>query len=57
MTNKDYVTEYAQKVVNGEILASNKNVKVCQRHLDDLNNKNLPYSFDVKRAKIGRAHV
>ena len=50
MTNKDYVTEYAQKVVNGEILASNKNVKVCQRHLDDLNNKNLPYSFDVKRA-------
>ena len=50
MTNKDFVTEYAQKVVNGEILASNKNVKVCQRHLDDLNNKNLPYSFDVKRA-------
>ena len=50
MTNKDYVTEYAQKVVNGEILASNKNVKVCQRHLDDLNNKNLPYHFDVKRA-------
>ena len=50
MTNKDFVTEYAQKVVNGEILASNKNVKACQRHLDDLNNKNLPYSFDVKRA-------
>ena len=50
MTNKDFVTEYAQKVVNGEILASNKNVKVCQRHLDDLNNKNLPYHFDVKRA-------
>lgn len=50
MTSKDYVTEYAQKVVNGEILASKKNVKVCQRHLDDLNNKNLPYHFDVKRA-------
>ncbi len=50
MTNKDFVTEYAQKVVNGEILASNKNVKVCQRHLDDLNNKNLPYHFDVKRS-------
>ena len=50
MTNKDYVTEYAQKVVNGEILASNKNVKVCQRHLDDLNNKDLPYHFDVKKA-------
>lgn len=50
MTSKDYVTEYAQKVVNGEILASKKNVKVCQRHLDDLNNKDLPYHFDVKRA-------
>ena len=50
MTNKDFVTEYAQKVVNGEILASNKNVKVCQRHLDDLNNKDLPYHFDVKKA-------
>ncbi|WP_210139478.1 terminase TerL endonuclease subunit [Staphylococcus sp. GDY8P67P] len=50
MTSKDYVTEYAQKVVNGEILASNKNVKVCQRHLDDLNNKDLPYDFYVDKA-------
>ena len=50
MTNKDYVTEYAQKVVNGEILASNKNVKVCQRHLDDLKNKDLPYDFYVDKA-------
>lgn len=50
MRSKDYVTEYAQKVVDGEILASNKNVKVCQRHLDDLNNKNLPYTFHVDKA-------
>ncbi|MEX5913847.1 terminase large subunit [Staphylococcus ureilyticus] len=50
MTNKDFVTEYAQKVVDGEILASNKNVKVCQRHLDDLNNKDLPYDFYVDKA-------
>ena len=50
MTNKDYVTEYAQKVVNGEILASDKNVKVCQRHLDDLKNKDLPYDFYVDKA-------
>lgn len=50
MKNKDYVTEYAQKVVNGEILASNKNVKVCQRHLNDLINKSLPYSFHVDKA-------
>lgn len=50
MTNKDYVTEYAKKVVNGKILASKKNVKVCQRHLDDLNNSELPYSFHVDKA-------
>ena len=50
MTNKDYVTEYAQKVVNGEILASKKNVKVCQRHLDDLENESLPYNFYVDKA-------
>lgn len=50
MTSKDYVTEYAQKVVNGEILASKKNVKVCQRHLDDLKNENLPYKFYVEKA-------
>ena len=50
MTNKDYVTEYAKKVVNGKILASKKNVKVCQRHLDDLNNSALPYSFHVDKA-------
>ena len=50
MTNKDYVTEYAQKVVNGEILASKKNVKVCQRHLDDLENESLPYKFYVDKA-------
>ena len=47
---KDHVTDYAKQVVNGEILASDKNVKACQRHLDDLNNPNLGYQFDVKRA-------
>lgn len=47
---KDHVTDYAKQVVNGEILASDKNVKACQRHLDDLNNPNLGYQFDVERA-------
>ena len=47
---KDHVTDYATKVVNGEILASDKNIKACQRHLDDLENPNLGYHFDVKRA-------
>ncbi|MGX0802221.1 phage terminase large subunit-like protein [Staphylococcus hominis] len=47
---RDYVTEYAKKVVNGDIIASKKNVKACQRHLDDLNDSELPYHFDVKKA-------
>ncbi|MDN6345104.1 MAG: terminase large subunit [Tetragenococcus koreensis] len=48
--SKDYVTEYAKKVVSGKILASKKNVKACQRHLDDLKNTDLPYHFDVEKA-------
>lgn len=46
----DYTTDYAKKVVNGEILASNKNVQACQRHLDDMNNPLLNYHFDYERA-------
>ncbi|KKI52945.1 Phage terminase, large subunit [Staphylococcus equorum subsp. equorum] len=47
---KDHVTDYATKVVNGDILASDKNIKACQRHLDDLENDALGYYFDVERA-------
>ncbi|ASE37781.1 terminase large subunit [Staphylococcus pettenkoferi] len=50
MTSYDVVTEYAVKVVQGDILASEKNVKACQRHLDDLNNKKSPYHFDAEKA-------
>ncbi|MCE4957265.1 terminase large subunit domain-containing protein [Macrococcoides caseolyticum] len=32
----DYTTLYAKKVVSGEIIASDKNIKSCQRHLDNL---------------------
>ena len=47
---RDYTTEYAQMVVNGEILASKKNVKTCERHLKDMEIKVLKYHFDVSRA-------
>ena len=47
---RDYTTEYAQAVVNGEIMASNKNIQSCQRHLDDVKNPLLNYHFDYKRA-------
>lgn len=42
----DWATEYAIKVVSGEILASKKNVQVAQRHLDDLKVQNtLKYQW------------
>ena len=50
LKSNDPVTQYAVKVVNGEIIASEKNVKSCQRHLDDLDNPNFKYHFDIDRA-------
>lgn len=49
LRSDDPVTQYAVKVVNGEIIASEKNVKSCQRHLDDLDNPDFKYHFDVDR--------
>lgn len=46
----DYVTEFAHKVVNGEIIASEKNIKACKRHLRDLKKENFEYHFDVDKA-------
>lgn len=34
----DWATEYAEKVVSGEIIASNKNIQVAKRHLNDIKN-------------------
>lgn len=36
--NHDYATEWAEKVISGEIIANKKNIQVAQRHLDDLKN-------------------
>ena len=46
----DRTTDYARKVVDGEILASKKNIQSCQRHLDDMELKVLNYYFDVEKA-------
>lgn len=46
----DYATEYARKVVSGEILASEMNIKTCQRHLDDLANPPEGYVWNVNEA-------
>lgn len=49
-SQNDYVTQYAQAVVKGDILASRKNIQACERHLRDLNNKDFKYHFDVEEA-------
>lgn len=49
-SQNDYVTQYAQAVVKGDILASRKNIQACERHLRDLNNKDFKFHFDVEEA-------
>ncbi|ERL64041.1 terminase large subunit [Schleiferilactobacillus shenzhenensis] len=50
----DSTTEYAQKVVSGEILASKKVILAAKRHLNDLEkakNSDFSYVFDVEKAE------
>lgn len=50
----DRVTEYASKVVNGEILMGELHILACKRHLDDLKKQNtpeFPYYYDPERAQ------
>ncbi|MBF7023739.1 terminase large subunit [Staphylococcus kloosii] len=46
----DRTTDYARKVVKGEILASKKNILSCEKHLKEMNMKVFKYHFDVERA-------
>jgi len=50
----DSVTEYANKVVSGKIVAGELHRLACQRHLNDLkkqNTKEFPYYYDPVKAK------
>lgn len=47
----DRTTMYAKKVVNGEIVASKKNIQSAERHLRDMNLKVFSYHFDVEKAE------
>ncbi len=50
---RDRVTEYAQRVCNGEVIAGELHILACRRHLNDLkrqNTKEFPYYYDVERA-------
>lgn len=49
----DRVTEYAEKVLNSEIIAGKYVKLACQRHLDDLKKQGtdeFPYIFDIEKA-------
>lgn len=55
MTYTDPGTEYAQKVVNGEIIACKKVKQACKRHLNDLErmkDDDFAYIYIPKRAEI-----
>lgn len=47
---EDRVTEYAQRVVAGEVVAGSLHIAACQRHLNDLagqGSEEFPYRWDV----------
>lgn len=49
----DRVTEYAQKVVSGNVVAGTLHKLACQRHLNDLKKQrteDFPYYYDPERA-------
>lgn len=50
----DRVTEYARRVVAGEVVAGHYHVLACKRHLDDLARQgtpDFPYTWDVAAAQ------
>ena len=52
MTFNDPGTQYAIKIVNGDIVAGKKVIKACQRHLDDLEKEDFDYVYLPERAAI-----
>lgn len=52
--SNDRVTEYAKKVVAGEVVAGELHVLACKRHLNDLKRQrtpDFPYYYDPERAE------
>lgn len=47
----DRTTAYAKKVVNKEILKGRTEYLCCKRHLDNLENKDFDYYFDIEAAE------
>lgn len=45
-------TQYARKIINGDIIACKKVIKACQRHLDDLEKEDFDYIYLPEKAEI-----
>lgn len=58
MNQIDYITEYAKRIVNGDVLAGKPVIAACKRHLSDLNRSHelhpkkvdFPYYYDFEKA-------
>ena len=50
----DRVTEYASKVINGNVIAGEYHILACKRHINDLKRQNtadFPYYYDPDKAR------
>lgn len=47
----DLTTEYAIKVLNGEKMVGKKEYLACKRHVEDMQNDDFEYYFDIKEAQ------
>lgn len=47
----DRTTAYAKLIVSGKRICGQAEFLACQRHLDDMANKDFPYIFDVQEAE------
>jgi len=47
----DYVLEYCNKVVNGEVVVCRKIRQSCRRELNDRKRENFEYHFNNKKSK------
>ena len=47
----DRTTAYAKLILSGKRICGNAEYLACKRHIDDMNNPNFEYIFDVKEAE------
>ena len=45
-----YLQEYHRQIKSGRIVANKKIIKIYDRLISEINNPNLPYTFDESKA-------